>query len=236
VNTPNTFTMNLQDEDFHGNNFVITAATPAASNTFNLDLGSNAGTIGVLGATGDTPDGINSNWLVTGYGTINIHLAGSEDVFLASTGFFASAPGGGVNITISGSLVSSEMEVGNVIGIAIGEFTSFDSLAAQAAEGVSTGLGTITDTAKTFLELGATDATTITATTAGGLDMEDPDTDISGPFVVTGSTGNFNNLQGTLGFVSGFNNGGGWFGIAGSATITGGPPPTISGIPAAMKP
>ena len=224
VNTPNTFTMNLQDEDFHHNNFTIIAATPAASNTFNLDLGSNAGTIGVLGATGDTPNDINENWFVSGYGNINIHLAGSDDVHLASEGgFFASAPGGGVAITISGSLVDSEMHFGNVSGVTLDDFELFNSLAAQAARGVSTGGGTITDTAKTFLELGATDATTITATTAGGLDMEQPGTDIGGPFVVTGSTGNFNSLQGTFGIFDGdLNNNGGLAGVAGPATITGG--------------
>ena len=224
VNTPNTFTMNLQDEDFNHNAFVITAATPAATNTFNLDIGSNAGTIGVLGATGETPNDINENWTVTGYGNINIHLAGSEDVHLASEGgFFASAPGGGVNITISGSLVDSEMHFGNVSGVTLDNFDLFGSLAAQAARGVSTGGGTITDTAKTFLELGATDATTITATTAGGLDMQDPDTDIAGPFVVSGSTHNFNNLQGTFGLFDGLlNNNGGEAGFGGPSTINGG--------------
>jgi hypothetical protein len=224
VNTPNTFTMNLQDENFNHNAFVITAATPAATNTFNLDIGSNAGTIGVLGATGFTPNDINENWTVTGYGNINIHLAGSEDVHLASEGgFFASAPGGGVAITISGSLVGSEMEFGNVSGVTLDNFDLFNSLAAQAARGVSTDDGTITDTAKTFLELGATDAVTITATTAGGLDMQDPDTDIDGTFVVTGSTHNFNNLQGTFGLFDGFlNNNGGEAGFAGKATINGG--------------
>ena len=228
VNTPNTFTMNLQDEDFHFNDFVITAATPAASNTFNLDLGSNAGTIGVLGSTGETPSGIESNWLVTGYGTINIHLAGSDDVFLASGsptsdgGFFASAPTGGVAITISGTLHSETMAFGNVFDVSLDDFTLFGSLAAQAAAGVSTGLGTITDTAKAFLELGATDATTITATTAGGLDMEQPGTDIGGPFVVSGSTGAENFLQGTFGLFGGTNDNDGVFGLAGSATINGG--------------
>jgi hypothetical protein len=223
--------MNLQDEDFHFNDFVITAATPAASNTFNLDIGSNAGTIGVLGATGETPDGIESNWLVTGYGTINIHLAGSDEVFLASGtfdpvsegGFFASAPTGGVAITISGTLHGDTMVFGNTSDVhSLDDFFLFGSLAAQAAAGVSTGLGTITDTAKAFLVLGATDATTITATTAGGLDMEQPGTDIGGPFVVTGSTGDFNNLQGTFGLFSGTNDNGGVFGLAGSATINGG--------------
>ena len=107
VNTPNTFTMNLQDENFHHNDFFITAATPAAGNTFILDIGSNAGTIGVLGATGGTPNDIEDTWTVTGYSTVNIHLAGSNDVHLASSGGFVANSGGfgATTINISGSLV-----------------------------------------------------------------------------------------------------------------------------------
>ena len=63
LDTPNTFTMNLQDENFGHNKFVITAATPQASNVFNLDLGSNAGKIGVLGATGHDPTDIEKTGL-----------------------------------------------------------------------------------------------------------------------------------------------------------------------------
>ena len=55
---------------------------------------------------------------------------------------------------------------------------------------------------KTFLELGATDAVTIGAGTAMGLDMEDPDTSVFNPITVTGSANNFNSLQGSLGLVS----------------------------------
>ena len=51
---------------------------------------------------------------------------------------------------------------------------------------------------------------------------DQPGTDISGPFVVTGSTGDFNNLQGTFGFFVSTNGHFGLFGIAGTATITGG--------------
>ena len=86
--------------------------------------------------------------------------------------------------------------------------------------------GSIVDTAKAFLELGATDASTITATSAGGLDMENPDTDIGGNFVVSGSTHNFNNLQGSLGLLTGQNTDYGansaWFGFAGPSNITSG--------------
>jgi len=233
VNTPNTFTMNLQDENFNHNNFVVTAANGAASNTFNLDLGSNAGIIGVLGATGNTPDDINENWAVTGYGNIKIHLAGSDSVHLASEeGFFASAPGGGVNITIDGTLVGApddvQMHFGNVVaGVDLDDYNTFDSLAAIAARGVSTGGdGTITDLAKAFVEIGATDATTIDASKSSGLAMQDPGTDIDGPFAFTGSTGHFNQLQGTFGLfgVGGieFNDDDGVFGVAGNGTITGG--------------
>ena len=230
LNTPDTFTMNLQDEDFHHNDFVITAATPAAGNTFNLDLGSNAGTIGVLGATGGTPNDIEDTWTVTGYSTVNIHLAGSDDVHLASSGGFVANSGGfgATTINISGSLVDGteveEMHFGNVSGVTIDEFASIGSLISSPSEarGVTTFDGTINDTATVFLELGATDAVIINAASGHGLDMEQPDTSADDTITVTGSTNNFNNLQGSFALEDGTNGNGGWFGLAGKATITGG--------------
>jgi hypothetical protein len=214
--------MNLQDENFGHNNFVITAANPGTGTTFNLDLGSNAGTIGVLGKTGDAPTDINENWTVTGYGNIKIHLAGSDDVHLGSEGgFFASTTGGPVAISIDGTLAGSEMHFGNVSGVDLDDYDLFNSFAATSARGVVTSEGTITDTAKMFLELGATDATSVNAAGAGGLDMEDPGTAIDETFVATGSA-HFNNLQGTFGLFDGFNDDGGVFGLAGPATINGG--------------
>ena len=209
VNTPNTFTMNLQDENFHHNDFFITAATPAAGNTFILDIGSNAGTIGVLGATGGTPNDIEDTWTVTGYSTVNIHLAGSDDVHLASSGGFVANSGGfgATTINISGSLVDGtdvqEMHFGNVSGVTIDEFFSIGSLISSPdeARGVTTFDGTINDTAKVFLELGATDAVIINAASGHGLDMEQPDTSADDTITVTGSTNNFNNLQGSLALV-----------------------------------
>jgi len=230
VNTPNTFTMNLQDENFHHNDFFITAATPAAGNTFILDIGSNAGTIGVLGATGGTPNDIEDTWTVTGYSTVNIHLAGSNDVHLASSGGFVADSGGfgATTINISGSLVDGtdvqEMHFGNVSGVTIDEFFSIGSLISSPdeARGVTTFDGTINDTAKVFLELGATDAVIINAASGHGLDMEQPDTSADATITVTGSTNNFNNLQGSFALEDGTNGNDGWFGLAGKATITGG--------------
>ena len=96
--TPNTFTMNLQDESFHHVNFVINAATPALTNTFTLDLGN--------AVTGGTPNDINENWAVGGYGTVDIVLAGADDVHLGSEGGFFVNPGvpGSVTINITGAL------------------------------------------------------------------------------------------------------------------------------------
>ena len=114
------------------------------------------------------------------------------------------------------------MHFGNVTDVTIGDFATFNSLAATAARGVVTSDGSIVDTAKAFLELGATDASTVDATSAGGLFMADPGTDIDGTFVVSGSTNNFNNLQGTYGLDGSDNNNGAEFGFAGAANITGG--------------
>ena len=58
-----------------------------------------------------------------------------------------------------------------------------------------------------LLELGATDASVINATTGHGLDMEDPATGIDEVFTVHGTTNVCNNLQGTLGLVKDFTNG-----------------------------
>ena len=234
--TPNTFTMNLQDENFDHVNFIITAATPTAGNTFNLDLGSNAGTIGVLGSTGDVPHDINENWAVTGYQNINIKLAGTDSIHLGSEGGFFASSGVGdnsVDISISGALIDGtdvqEMHFGNISGVDLDDYISFNSFAATDARGVVTHDGTITDTATVFLELGATDASLIAAGKGHGLDMEDPGTDIDGTFTVTGSSNNFNNLQGTLGLVQNLfgvvipsNLDGAIDGFAGDAIITGG--------------
>ena len=228
--------MNLQDEGFHHNLFVVTAATPTAGNTFNLELGSNAGTIGVLGVTGGDPTDINENWTVTGYDTNNIILAGSHDVHLASEGgYFASSGVGNntVNINIKGSLldgtVVQEMHFGDITdGGSLFGYELVNDLAATAMSGVVTHGGTITDTATVFLELGVTDAAIINATSGHGLDMEDPGTAISATFTVDGSNNNFNNLQGSLGLVANilgvpiFNGNGGVFGFAGTSIITGG--------------
>ena len=229
--------MNLQDEDFHHNKFVVTAATPTAGNTFNLELGSNAGTIGVLGVTGDGPTDIEENWTVTGYQKQHITLAGTDDIHLGGEGgYFASSGVGSnaVDITISGKILDGttvgEMHFGDVSdGGSIAGYTSFSSFAATAMSGVVTFGGTITDTATVFLELGVTDASVIDATSGHGLDMEDPGTAIGATFTVHGSNNNFNNLQGTLGLVfnaSGIpvpsNFDGAWDGIAGTSIITGG--------------
>jgi hypothetical protein len=236
-NTPNTFTMNLQDEDFHHNDFNITAATPAAGNTFNLDIGSNAGTIGVLGATGGTPNDIEDTWSVLGYSTVNIKLAGADDVHLASSGGFIADSGGfgATTINITGSLVDGtnieEMHFGNVSGVDLSDFDFFGSIASgtvgnEQARGVTTFDGTINDTAKVFLELGATDAILINAASGHGLDMESPDTSVDDTITVIGSTNNFNLLQGSFGDLTsdgqGFNNNDGVGGLAGKAIITGG--------------
>ena len=83
----------------------------------------------------------------------------------------------------------------------------FDSIASEAARGVTTGDGSIIDTANVFLNLGATDAAIINATTGSGLGMEDPGTGIDEAFTVHGSTKVYNYLQGTLGFVKDYTNG-----------------------------
>ena len=77
INTPNTFTMNLQDEDFHGNNFVITALdTTLTTNTLTLDLGSKI--------TNEEVQGVNGSWTINGYGVVKLVLAGDGDVHLAT--------------------------------------------------------------------------------------------------------------------------------------------------------
>ena len=113
INTPNTFTMNLQDEDFHGNNFVITALdTTLTTNTLNVDLGSLI--------THESVQGVNGSWTVTGYGVVNLVLAGDDNVCLATDpcsvvggqGFVALPNGGGsVTINISGALVESDGDI-----------------------------------------------------------------------------------------------------------------------------
>ena len=224
LNTPNTFTMNLQDENFHHVNFNIAAATPVLSNTLTLDLGN--------AVTGGTPDNINENWAVFGYGTVNIVLAGADDVHLGSEGGFFVNPGvpGSATINITGALLDGteveEMHFGNVtdIGNLFDVYQAFNSIAATAGRGVVTADGTINDTAKVFLELGVTDASLVDATKGNGLDLQDPGTDIDGTFVIKGSSNNFNLLQGTLGLVTHTdeNNDNAIVGFAGPATITGG--------------
>ena len=210
INTPNTFTMNLQDEDFHSNNFVVTALdTSLTTNTLTLDLGN--------AVTGGVPDGIDHSWTTNGYGIINIVLAGQDNIFLANDpcfgGFIANQnSGGSATINISGALADShgnvqELEFGNFFSVSLDDYALFDSIASQAALGVTTFDGSIVDTAKAFLNLGATDAAVINATTGSGLGMEDPGTGIDEAFTVRGSTNDFNYLQGTLGFVKDYTNG-----------------------------
>jgi len=227
INTPNTFTMNLQDEDFHGNNFVITALdTTLTTNKLTLDLGSTI--------THEEVNGVNGSWTINGYGVVNMVFAGDGDVFLANDpatavlppegqGFVVNNNGGGsATINISGALVDNngnvqELEFGNQLSVTTEDYKLFDSIASQAAMGVTTGDGTIVDTANLFLDLGATDAAVINATTGAGLDMENPGTNIDEIFTVRGSTKVFNDLQGTLGLVKDFTNGND--GIFGTGTL-----------------
>jgi hypothetical protein len=229
INAPTNFTMNLQDENFNHNNFVVTAAnTTSLTNTLTLDLGN--------AVTGGVPNDINENWAINNYNKVNIVLAGSSDVHLASEGgFFVTTNGGGAAITISGALVDPsdgdvfEMHFGNISDANIFDYLDFGSLPVLQGNGVLTGGGSIVDTAKAFLELGITDAVSIDATTGHGLFMEDPTSDPFSTLTVHGSTGIFNNLQGSFGDNSfgvsaffTFNTEGGFFGLAGKANITGG--------------
>jgi hypothetical protein len=246
INAPNTFTMNLQDEDFHGNNFVITALdTTGTNDTLNLLLGSNAGTVGVLGATGDVPDGIDHSWTTNGYANINIVLTGTDDddISLATDpvfgGFIANQnPGGHAVIHISGALTDDDGDAtdtlffGNQLSVNISDYATNGSNASESALGVTTFGGTITDTAAVFLSLGATDAAVINAASGHGLDMEDPGTNTAANFAVTGSTGFFNVMEGTLSDlqflgdpkfgIPSTNGNDGLFGLGGTSNITGG--------------
>jgi hypothetical protein len=221
INTPNTFTMNLQDENFHHNNFIITALdTTLTTNTLTLKLGT-PGTFplpnGVLGNTNEEPDGVDGSWTTNGYGNINIVLAGDGDVYLASNpcngGFIANQnAGGSATINISGALIDNgghteTLEFGNLQSVTLDAYKLFASPASIAALGVTTFDGTINDTAQAFLELGATDATIINATKGAGLEMQDPGTSIDDVFTVHGTSNVFNTLQGTLGLVKDFTNG-----------------------------
>ena len=198
--------MNLQDENFHHNNFVITALdTQLTTNTLTLKLGTPGTTPlpnGVLGNTNEEPDGVDASWTVTGYGTINMVLAGDGDVHLATNpcdgGFIANANGGGgVTINISGALIdhdghTEELEFGNLQSVTLEDYKLFDGIASTAALGVTTGDGKIIVTANAELILGATDAAVINATNGHGLDMEDPGTGIDEAFTVRGTLDVFN--------------------------------------------
>ena len=184
INAPNSFTMNLQDENFHHNNFVITAAnTTSVTTALTLDLGN--------AVTNEGPDDINENWSVNGYSTVNIVLAGDDDIHLGSEGgFFVNPNGGSATINISGTTTdNNEMHFGNVGSANIFDYLDFNQFPVLLGNGVLTQAGSIVDTANTFLELGITDATSINAATGGGLFMEDPTSSIFQTLNVTGSTG-----------------------------------------------
>jgi hypothetical protein len=223
INTKGTFTVNLQDEDFHSNNFNIAAATPAQGNTLTIDVGN--------AVTNQVATELDHHWNVTGCGTVDIVLAGDHFVDIADGGldggFVANSTVGPATINISGALGSATniefMFFGAAFNVTLDEFATFGSIASVAAFGVTTFAGSIVDTAKAELELGATDAILVDASKGAGLSMGDPDTNIGSTFVAIGSTNATNTLQSTFGlFAFTTNNNGGEFGFAGPATLTGG--------------
>ena len=75
-NTPGTFTVDFQDEDYYGNAVAITPATAATSNTLTLDLGSTI--------THDTTHGLYGAFTITNYDAITINVR--EGTFETFTG------------------------------------------------------------------------------------------------------------------------------------------------------
>jgi len=177
-----TGTVDFQDENFHDNDVTITAAnTTATTNALTLIFGSTQ--------TGDSANGVDGHWEVSGYGSINIVVNAYTD--LADSGFVATAnPGGGITINISGT---GDLDFGNTD---IGFPWNLNDVGTPSIQTIG---GVINDTSSGYLWLGATDASVINAS-AGGLDMEQPGTWL-GAFSVSGSSGSgINNfLQGTLG-------------------------------------
>jgi hypothetical protein len=181
--------------------------------------------------TNQVATGLFDHWDVTGYGTVDIVLAGNQGIDLADDGsgggFVANSTLGPATIDISGVLfngtITEFLDFGNDFSVTLADLATFGSIASEAAAGVTTFAGSIVDTAKAFLFLGATDAILVDASKGDGLIMGDPDTNIGSTFVANGSTGAENELESTFGlFAFTSNNQGAEFGFAGPAILTGG--------------
>jgi hypothetical protein len=217
-NTPNTFTVNFDDKYFFDDTFSINAMnTTSLTNSLTL----------LIGCTqdDDVAHGLGGVWTTTGYDTVNIHLAGSGSQWLGIGGFTAVPNSGGTTtINISGTnspdSALNTLHFGDIYTVGVTGYTAGGYLTSLFEDGVTT-FGKIVDTAVAYLELGVTDAVSINAATAYGLDMEDPGSDILGTFTVVGSVKWDNNLQGAggLGTIA---DDGSFYGFYTNASITGG--------------
>jgi len=219
-NTPNTFTVNFDDKYFFDDTFSINAAnTTSLTNSLTL----------LIGCTqdDDVAHGLGGVWTTTGYDTVNIHLAGSGSQWLGIGGFTAVPNAGGTTtINISGTNspdgTLNTLHFGDIYTVGVTTYAGEGFLSSLFADGVTTFGGKIVDTAVAYLELGVTDAVSINAATAYGLDMEDPGTDILGTFTVVGSVKWDNVLQGAGGLGGYADQPDAFYGFYTNASITGG--------------
>ena len=203
-NTPGTFTVDFQDEDYFGNAVAINPATAATSNTLTLDLGSTI--------THDTTHGLYGAFTISNYDAITINVReGTFETFsslgfpvmgtadpevFATEGFLATpVPGGGITLTLQGA---GDLEFGQVFSV------SYTGSNPVGTASIAIFGGQIIDNDKGIVAIGITDAALINACGGGGLDMEDAGSWL-GNFSVTGSSGSavHNLLQATLGSLSG---------------------------------
>ena len=193
INTPGTFTVNFQNNDFNDNNITITdASTTSTTDALTLILGCNL--------NGSEADGFHSVVTINGYATVTIdaigvsHFAtGGENSFV---GFdLDSNPGAAANVFITGQAsfdfgTSYFTEAGS--GGGLSGYTA-NAIATIGTASVSVGPGgAITDTDTGQLKLASTDAHGIDASAGGGLFMSAPDTNVGEGVTVIGSSGTVN--------------------------------------------
>jgi len=212
-NTPGTFTIDFQDENFHGNDVTINAANPTTTG--------NSLTIG-LGTAHDTVHGLDENFTVSGYDSYTILVrAGTGQLFNGDPTFFAidsftgtPAPTSTVNLTLSGA---GSLVWGDVFDVSDASSFTSHQIGNPSIELFG---GNITDNLKGFLDIGIFDAQSLDASKSGGLYQHDPGTFLGANFTVTaaanpgssvnqvlqGSLGplDFGNTNGNDGFDDGF--------------------------------
>jgi hypothetical protein len=195
-NTPNTFTIDFQDENFHGNDVTINAANPTTTG--------NSLTIG-LGTAHDTVHGLDENFTVSGYDSYTILVrAGTGQLFNGDPTFFAidsftgtPAPTSTVNLTLSGV---GSLVWGDVFNVSDASSFTEHQIGTPSIELFG---GNITDNLKGFLDIGIFDAQSLNASASGGLYQHDPGTFLGANFTVTAAANPGSSidqvLQGSLG-------------------------------------